>query len=212
MRLVKFASHSIDVDSLPELPTVLDVGCRGFDFTLEILHARPGGLVVAMDPDPQIGEPPNIGAPPEVRHVLFVREALVGDARKTSNYAGWSTGEGNLLCDKAPHFAERQHTVACTNITDLMRRLGISYWDVVKLDCEESEFGILENWPGPIAGQLSVEFHDWTGPCKEKATKEYYDALFSGPLRDYEVLSHELSTVGPGPAWGHWDTVLRLKK
>ncbi len=206
MNLVSLASHTVDLDALPERPVVLDVGCRGFDFTREILRVRPAARVIAMDPDPEMpGEPPD--------GVTFLPLALVGDGRTTSRYAMFSTGEGNFLFSARAHFPfERECQVPCVNITAVMRQAMIPFWDLVKLDCEESEFGILEAWPGPIAGQLSVEFHDWTGPCKEKATKEYYRRLFAGPLRDYDVLSHELSTVGPGPAWGHWDSVFRLKQ
>lgn len=203
MKLTPLASHTVDLDAIPERPVVLDVGCRGFDFTREMLQHRPGARIVAMDPDPAMPADPPEG-------VTFLREALAGDGRATSRYADFSTGEGNFLCDRVPHYA-RSYTVMCVHITALMQRLAIPYWDVIKLDCEGSEFLILENWPGPIAGQLSIEFHDWTGPWKAKCTPAYYQRLFAGPLQDYEVLSHELSTVGPGPAWGHWDSVLRLR-
>ncbi len=140
-------------------------------------------------------------------------EALVGDGRQTANYAAWSTGEGNLLCDESPWYAERSHQVPCVDILTLANRLPIlfPFFALVKLDCEESEFGILENWPGPIATQISVEFHDWTGPWETKAKNSptYYPNLWAGPLRDYEVVQHELSKVGEGV--GHWDTLLRLK-
>ncbi len=206
MNLIAFASHTIDLDALPEYPTVLDVGCRGFDFSREILRVRPAARIVALDPDPEMP-----GDAPE--GVEFLREALVGDNRPSARYAMFSTGEGNFLFSGRAHFPfERECTVPCIGIKALMERVDLKFWDLVKLDCEESEFEILEAWPGPIAGQLSVEFHDWTGPCKEKATPEYYRRLFAGPLRDYDVLSHEFSTVGPGPAWGHWDSVFRLKQ
>jgi len=208
VNLANLSSHSVDLDAIPESPQVLDVGCRGFGFTRDMLRHRPAARVVAMDPDPEM--------PAEVPNgVLFLREALVGDDRTQSRYAFFSNGDGNFLCPAGgvPHYAQ-SGIVPCVNIDRLMERLGVYYWDVVKLDCEQSEFQILENWPGPIAGHLSVEFHDWTGEwktrCKDDPT--YYPKLFGGPLRDYEVLSHELSTVGPGPAWGHWDSVLRLRK
>ncbi len=203
MNLISLASHTVDLEAIPDKPVVLDVGCRGFDFSREILQHRPGARIFAMDPDPAMPADAPEG-------VVFLRVALVGDGRQVSTYADYSTGEGNFLCDKVPPYA-RAHTVQCTSILALMGRFGIAYWDVIKLDCEESEFQILENWPGPIAGQLSVEFHDWTGTWKQKCTPEYYRRLFAGPLKDYEVLSHELSTVGPGPAWGHWDSVFRLR-
>lgn len=206
MNLTNLASHTVDLDLVPECPTVLDVGCRNFDFSREILRVRPKARVVAMDPDPEMPAE-------DIPGVLFLREALVGDDRAESNYATYSYGDGNFLCDTAPHYA-RQLRVCCVSLPVLMMRLNVAYWDVVKLDCEGSEFQILERWPGPIAGQLSIEFHDWTGEWKEKAkdSPTYYPELWAGPLRDYEVVRHELSTVGPGPAWGHWDTVLRLRR
>ncbi len=209
MNLVKLASHTVDLDLLPERPVVLDVGCRGFDFTREVLALRRGALLFAMDPDPLIKRPPDSEI--DIATYYFLRMALVGDGRESANYAGWSTGEGNMLCEVSPHYAERSHDVPCTNIGNLMEWQSIRHFDLVKLDCEESEFGILENWPGPIATQISVEFHDWTGPWETKAKNSptYYPALWAGPLRDYEVVQHELSKVGEGT--GHWDTLLRLK-
>ncbi len=209
MNLVKLASHTVDLDLLPERPVVLDVGCRGFDFTREVLSYRPDATVWAMDPDPLIEAP----MPSERYH--YMRIALIGGMegrRGRVNYAGWSTGEGNIVCEVSPHYAERSHQVMAMNIYDLMFSLHVMHWDLVKLDCEESEFSILENWPGPIATQISVEFHDWTGPWESKAKNSptYYPKLWAGPLRDYEVVQHELSKVGEGV--GHWDTLLRLKR
>jgi hypothetical protein len=200
MNLLTLASHTIDLDVLPAEPIVLDAGCRGFDFTLEILRWAYAS-VVAMDLDASLAG----GAP---GGVLFVAKALVGDGSKSSPYADFSTGEANFLCERVPHYAT-ERSVECVSITELMRELSIAHWDLVKLDIESSEFAVLENWPGPIATQISVEFHDWTD--RERWNDAYYERLFSGPLKDYDVLSHELTTVGPGPAWGHWDSVLRLK-
>ncbi len=208
MNLVKLASHTVDLDLLPERPVVLDVGCRNFDFTREVLALRPKAWILAMDPDPLMELPLWL----DLRSVVYLPWALIHDGPKAVNYAGWSTGEGNMVCEVSPHYAERSHRVAATNINDIGVLFSVPFWDLVKLDCEESEFGILENWPGPIATQISVEFHDWTGPWESKAKNSptYYPALWAGPLRDYEVVKHELSKVGEGT--GHWDTLLRLKR
>ncbi len=206
MNLVKLAGHTVDLDLLPERPVVLDVGCRGFDFTREVLALRAETQVVAMDPDPMIDKVHGMLG------VVYQRWALIGDDRSVVNYAGWSTGEGNLVCDVSPHYAERSHLVQAINIRKLSKLFKIDCWDLIKLDCEESEFGILENWPGPIATQISVEFHDWTGHWESAAKNSptYYPNLWAGPLKDYEVVQHELSKQGEGT--GHWDTLLRLRK
>ena len=208
MNLQQLSSHTVDLDLLPESPTVLDVGCRDFGFTLAILEHRPKARVIAMDPDPEMSLE---RLPVEA---IFLRRALVGDIRQLSNYAGWSTGEGNILCDVAPHYAERTHWVMCVNLENLMieHYPEAKHFDLVKLDCEGTEYEILEHWPGPVATQISVEFHDWTGPWKEYAASGYYERLWAGPLHDYEVVQHELSPVGPGQHMGHWDSLLRLRK
>lgn len=202
MNLVTLASHTVDLDLLPETPNVLDVGCIHFDFTREVLKHRPGARIVAMDPNPSdVGEVP--------QSTVHMRKALVGKPQKYSLYAMHSTGEGNFLCADVPWYADAC-AVQCVTIEALMQESGIDYFDLIKLDCEGSEFGILENWPGPIATQLSVEFHDWTGPWCHHVAGDYYERLFAGPLKDYEVVQHELSRQGEGI--GHWDSVFRLRK
>ncbi len=86
-----------------------------------------------------------------------------------------------------------------------MKVLDVTYWDLVKLDCEGSEFEILENWPGRIATQISVEFHDGADAARDDA---YFETLFA-KLPDYEIVQHEKFKQG---AWiGHWDSLLRLR-
>ncbi len=120
-----------------------------------------------------------------------------------------SSGEGNFICEDVPWFAEAA-AVKCITLPALMEKHKVDFWDVVKLDCEGSEFGILENWPGPVAEQISIEFHDWTGPWCHHVEGDYYERLFAGPLKDYEVVQHELSRQGEGV--GHWDSLLRLRR
>jgi hypothetical protein len=208
VNLKLLADHTVDLDLLPECPLVLDVGCRWFDFTRAVLKDRPGASVVACDPDPNIDEPP--------AEVMFMAVAIVGKARASSLYASFSNGEGNFLFDRLdpgecltipfcgwPVIDAKVNTVRCLTIQELRE----TYWDAVKLDCEGSEFEILENWPGPIAGQISVEFHDFTGPRSE-GRDAYYERLWK-LLPWYRVVQHDLSKKGEGI--GHWDTLLVLR-
>lgn len=205
MNLFNVSSHTVDMDLLPIACTVLDVGSRNFGFTKAILEHRPAARVVCIEPDPTI----ELTAPNDMR---TWRVALVGDKLlNESNYAAFSTGEGNFLCDKAPAYAVK-HRVKTCDIESVMRWEGVQAWDLIKLDCEGSEFGILENWPGPhIAQQISVEFHDYTD--LKRWDDRYFSGLFSqaGPLHGYRVVQHELTGVGPGPSYGHWDTLLVRK-
>lgn len=138
----------------------------------------------------------------------FIQTALVGDQRKRVKYADYSTGEGNFVTDLESYYDARILDISCTNIKHLMAFSSIEHFDVVKLDCEGSEFGILENWPGPIATQISVEFHD-SGYTPGYGPDYDYKPMFER-LKGfgYKIVQHELSKQGDGTA--HWDSLLVL--
>lgn len=181
-------------------PFVIDVGCRDFGFCREILALRPSASIVALDPDP------NMQGPGDVPVAFFFREALIEDPGVEKLWYLEKGGEANCVS----YFeVEGAATVPATTIEKLLDRLYRKHVDLIKLDCEGSEFPILENWPGPIATQLSIEFHDYNNWMKYDDA--YFARLFAGPLKDYEVVSHERFGIGGGPDFGHWDSVLVLK-
>ncbi len=197
MKLVSLCNHTIDVDLLPEVPTVLDVGSRNFEFTKAILEIRPRAFVVAIDPDKEIAGRTDC---------LFWNLALVGDGKTKSNYASYSTGEGNMLLDGNVYFDAKVYEVVCIDILTLMRHCKVNRWDLVKLDCEGSEFAILDHWPGPIATQISVEFHDGADLTRDDS---YFAVLFNSLLEHYRVIQHQKTKQGAW--WGHWDSLIVLK-
>lgn len=202
----QIAEHSYIPDLLPEHPVVLDVGCRDFMFCREILKVRPKAKIIALDPDPDIQDP-------KIPGVLFLHTALVHDGRAVSGYVqygsnGTSKGYGNHLTDQTEinHQEAKVISVPCVHLLELVRYYRVFHFDLVKLDCEGAEFDILENWPGRLATQISVEFHDYTFP--QKRNKEYYANLMS-KLSDYRFVQHEAFHNEVG--YGHWDSVLVLK-
>jgi len=215
MNLRTLDSHTIDLDLLPEAPTVLDVGCRWWGFVNEILALRPAARVIAMDPDPDI-ETEELKAMPGRTEFLCMALAASSGAME---YESYFTGVGNFLKPYGtPHLEQqaasytaagqgKRLVVGCVTIRDVMLLTNVKHWDVVKLDCECAEFPILESWPGPIATQISVEFHDYVHRTKWDA--RYFQGLFERLAKiGYRVVQHEDQYVGGG--WGHWDSLLAL--
>lgn len=206
MNLQALASHTVDMDLLPEEPVVLDVGCRWFDFVNAIQIRRKHAQAIAMDPARDV-VPPTMETRGALPPFTFLNAALVGGGHTFQKLAHFSTGEGDFLTTLDRYHDAEMYEVPCLRIRDVMRECDVTHFDLVKLDCEGSEFGILENWPGPIATQISVEFHDWQNPAIRDGS--YYDQLMRNQLRRYRLVQHDLSVQGTG--LGHWDSLLCLK-
>jgi hypothetical protein len=213
MNLVQLASHTVDLDLLPERPWVLDVGCRGFDFAEGVRQHRPRAMIVCLDPSGEVAAHPR-------SEFIYFQTALVADPTlEDVDLETWSDGVGDFVRMTAPRWyfqqaiAHRGRTlrVPAVEITALTLRLSqlhhvAMHWDLVKLDCEASEFSILENWPS-IATQISVEFHDFAD--RGRWNGAYFAALFR-KLSDYQVVQHEDSLVSDN-RMGHWDSLLILR-
>ena len=201
--MTTISGHTFDESRLPREPRELDVGSRDFAFALGIKAYRPHADILCLEPDIHVQERTATGL-----GVRFRNAALVGDGRKSALYDASGTGEGNFIVDEwHPYTATRfidLLPVPCLDIRDITDATRVEKWDLVKLDCEGSEFGILEHWPrGGIAGQITVEFHDFTNHARWN--DEYFTWLWT-QLPDYEVVQHEF--FKQGEAWGHWDTLL----
>jgi len=195
--------HSFDPAMLCGLP-VLDVGCRGFKLARHF--ASRGHLVVAVDPDPEV----RMESPVEnilTRNLAITSRELYGDA------VLWKFGNGtaNYLARKgwaAPASAAAVQ-VGAVDILTLMDWMLVEEWDLVKLDCEGEEYRILADWPGPVARQISVEFHEHAGRNAE-GEAWYERVLWRHLSRWYRVVRHEKE---PRHCAGenYWDTLLVRK-
>ena len=170
------AAHTIDV-SLLSGGWVLDAGCRDFEFTSYC--AKYGCRVVALDPDPEVLDP-------GIEGVVFHREAIAAQAGHcdfalTDDVEARHIATANSQRRNAPYIS-----VPVTTLVDIMSRHKIEMWDCVKMDIEGSEYEILLAWPGPIAKQITVEFHDHV----EKRPAELYDRLFAHLDQWYRVVKY----------------------
>jgi len=183
------AEHSI----IPDFSTgyVLDVGCRSFSFSKEM--AARFNTVIALDPDPTIEDPKR-------ERILFERVAL-RDRGGKAKFEMASDPQARKLSDSGTV------EVDCVTIQDVMRLHWVSKFRIVKLDCEGAEMGILENWPGPIADQLTVEFHEHVAP----QPSERYEKILAHLGQWYELVQHEKSLRHCIGTPNYWDSLWRLR-
>ncbi len=213
MNILTLAEHTIDEELLPERPIVFDVGCRWFSFAAEIRRIRPGARVVCFDPDPLVLNDVKAREFEFFQNGIVGTSALVGSAPGSGRLCRYLDGVGDFIEGLAcEHFTKEYQgdvhgdsvMVSLLDIASAMRAVGVDHLDVVKLDCECSEFSILSDWPGPIATQISVEFHDWAD--RSKWGDAYFDKIFAGPLKDYKIVQHEWHG-----SYAHMDSLLVLK-
>jgi hypothetical protein len=122
---------------------------------------------------------------------------------------GAKDGFGNVEWDANPE-AKRLVSgdlVPVYTIQSFGNTVGIHYWDVIKLDCEGSEYDILWNLTGPPATQITVEFHQHT-PARR--SEEFIAELIKKMEQWYTVQHHKL--YGHGFDYqNYWDTLFVLK-
>ena len=197
--LETFYDHSFAPALLTDRP-VLDVGARGFSFAYHF--AVRGHEVIALDPDPDIADP-------KIKGVKFINSALIGNGPSTAILAKTSDPEGRYIEDGSvvvESGASRVPVHAYT-IQGLSEALGIPKWDLVKLNCEGAEYGILRAWPGPIARQIVVSFHEHYRPQGQRAI----DGIVEHLAQWYAPIRHE-SDRRFGAGLNYWDSVFALKE
>lgn len=176
---------------------VLDVGCRNFRFSSAMV--AKGCQVVGLDPAPDVNDPPP--------GVNFMRRALEHGGPDIVTMRWEDNGNGSHVVPERT-VGKRVFVAQVVRLVDLMGTFGIERWDVIKLDCEGAEYEILKHWPGPIATQLTVEFHDFA----ERRPKDLvgaHEQIWRQLDQWYYVHRHLLTEQ-----WGHmnyWDSLFILK-
>lgn len=161
MNLHTIATHTIDLSLLNPHSLVLDAGCRGFDFSDEMI--KLGCDVIGLDPSEDVWD--------KTAFDSFCRFALVGIGMPTKARLVEAGNGSRLTFEDA---ADRDE-VETTTIKWLSDFYG--HFDVVKLDIEGSEYGVLLTWPGPVATQISVEYHEHTNLGKAVHGDDVYERI-----------------------------------
>jgi hypothetical protein len=193
MNLQRIAEHTVDVDLLTPGGLAVDAGCRNFAFARALRDL--GCHVIAIDADPEVTDP-------DEQSITFVRAALTADG-----------GPANLILTADPqarHLSSLPGAggpalyVPGISLLEVLSLHAIA--DVIKLDIEGAEYDILRAWPGPVARQISVEFHEHVA----RRQPSVYAEIFKRLEPWYTCVQHELKDehcAGPN----FWDSLWVLK-
>jgi FkbM family methyltransferase len=199
-RLSKINDHSFFSYLLSKNGVCLDVGCRNFEFSKVIKDSF--SKIIAIDPGPDI-------EPPEDEKIIFLNQALttsdlssvylVRDGRLTWHYISFEKISHNCL--KVPNIS----------LDNLMKTLKIKEFDLIKLDCEGSEYSLMY-WLAkhPVAKQISVNFHDWCNRNPYSDPENYYSKLFEKLRKNYHIYQHKKNKKGDGSS--NYDDSLFIRK
>lgn len=183
--LKAFQGHTLETALLKPGCTVLDVGCRGFGFGTALRHFVEA-KVYEVDID-DLGD-----AVPYYRCGIAAVDGFGGVTQEADPEAR------HLVFGNA---------VPVYTIESFGKKVGVDHWDVIKLDCEGTEYDILWNLTKPPADQLSVEFHQHT-PARR--TKEEINALIQKLEQWYTVQNHQLYGQKPETK-NYWDSLFVIK-
>lgn len=199
--------HAIIPDRIQPGSWILDAGCRRYDFVDGVLHLDKGCKILAVDPDPKAKQKRG-------KDVIFVQAALLNQYKKSITIN--TTQDPSTFFVPEERYKPRRQDLAktftapVTTIGRLMKEYKIKEFSVVKFDIEGSEYDILMNWPGPIADQISCEFHDaYPGRNPYPDPEQYYKKLFKHIGQWYDIVHHKQS----GPMWArnYWDSLFVRK-
>ncbi len=197
MSLHTFGEHTVDAELLTPGGWVLDAGCRDFTFAREL--AARGCKVVAVDADPTVEDP-------QIDGITFVNSALC-DVPGVRQFFMHQDPQARFVIDTQQSMSRPGVVVVeAVTIAQLMARFGVFRWDAIKLDIEGAEYGVLQNLNGPIAKQISIEFHEHVKPRPQAL----YDSIFNRLGNWYDVIQHAKERRH-GCAPNFWDTLFILK-
>ena len=177
------AEHNVDESLLPENATILDVGCRGFQFTN--YFRQKGHRVFSIDLD-------HIEGQAYYQCAISDHDGRTGILRTN---------------DKQATRMKEGGEVPCYTLATFSRSCGIDFWDLIKMDVEGAEYEIIMSQYEAPAKQWSIEFHLHTGIYTQKQMKEMESKLFD---LGYDAVHHKL-TEEHGAGYNYWSSLFILR-
>lgn len=174
--------HSVDMELLPAKATILDLGCRGFQFGN--YFRKLGHEVHEVDMDSGL-------------HGKYDQCAI-------TNYTGYC-GIIHFPDPQATRVGLGA-SIPCYTLEDYMKLKGVEFFDLLKSDIEGAEYEMIMSLAKAPAKQLSIEWHLHCGQTKEQVREAGEKLINLG----YWPKRLEL-TEQHGAGLNYWDSLFILK-
>lgn len=184
----EIAEHTVDLSLLEPGADVLDIGCRGFQFTDAL--TEKGFRVFAIDVDDLVGHK-------YIKGAIADFDGFVGIERFQDPQAT------RIKKTSEPGGAQ----VQCMTLKTFSKNCGVDFWGLIKIDVEGSEYEIIMSLDKAPAKQLSIEFHLHTGIYKMHEVELMVDKLKS---LGYEAVQH-IHEARHCAGYNFWDSLFILK-
>jgi FkbM family methyltransferase len=159
------------VRRLPERPVVIDVGANAGYFAMIFFSRVPEATLFAYEP---IEENHRLLAANVARNAALTGRATVTHAAVTGAAAEsvelFAESDSNsVVASVFPEFAPehaRAVRAPATSLADIVRTHGLERVDLLKMDCEGSEYPIIYDTPEtvwPLVQNIALEVHDLPG-------------------------------------------------
>jgi FkbM family methyltransferase len=145
--------------------TIVDIGANIGTFS--VLAARkvgPTGQVISFEPNPEICRrlEENV-ALNGLDNVTCVPEAIDGSAALIELYITEKSSLSTSKIERQENIPAKRIAVQATTVASCIERFNLSKVNLLKIDCEGSEYGIFETMSGSTASaidQIALEVHD----------------------------------------------------
>ncbi len=184
--------HTFDESLLTPNSRVLDIGCRGFNFANYIID-NFGCEVTAIDADPQIRC--------DNTKINFINAVVTSGQQSKMKFFSFGNGTGSYSeeCFQQPSVCE---------VFEIPTYKIEPFWDLIKMDCEGAEYGILQSMTSPLAKQMSVEFHEHTPARKGESI---VNDIFVHLSQWYVISGNEKKALH-GCESNYWDVLFTLRQ
>ncbi len=175
------------VSKLPENPVVVDIGANVGFFNIILLSKIPAARIFAYEPLPSnlLYFKNIIKQNPAIEPFISINQAAVTGLEKESlDLFMEDNADSQVVASVFASFNVRNTkkiTVPCISLSKIIESNQLKQIDLLKIDCEGSEYDILYNTPAAAlktVRHIAIEVHDVDeDTCNFKSLKKHLESL-----------------------------------